>query len=198
MNKNNQEIEIKIKVADPEALFAKALSLGGVEQKEKEGLERDVMYDDGKGFYDFPKVLRLRTTAHGNLITYKEKNADSDTSTYLVRTEIESHIDDAAAIDQIVRKLGFFPYRIKEKYRKEILLGDLVIEFHKMPFIGDYIEIEGEREDIKKILSNLDLHESDGINKDYSGLFYDFCEAHDLSKEIPMTFEEEKKHDLQK
>lgn len=192
-----QEIEIKLKIGDPETLFKKILGIGGIELKSKEGLERDVMYDDGRGFYDYPKVLRLRTTSHGNFLTYKEKNEHSDRDSFLVRTELETQVGDAKITDQILSKLGFFPYRIKEKYRREISFDGLVIEFHKMPFIGDFIEVEGEKEGIKRLLSKLELDFNQGINKDYSALHYEFCDARGLSRETPMTFEAERSY-LQK
>jgi predicted adenylyl cyclase CyaB len=198
MNKDNQEIEIKIKLEDSEALFKKALELGGEELKDKEGLEHDVMYDDGKGFYDFPKVLRLRTAPFGNLLTYKEKNPKSDHKNFLIRTEIETFINDPKAMDEILQKLGFFPYRIKEKYVKKIKLGDFVLEFHKMAFLGDFLEIEGEEIHVDAMLGKLRLSVGLGINRDYSALFYEYCDQNGLSRETPMTFEEEKTHHLQK
>jgi predicted adenylyl cyclase CyaB len=198
MNKNNQEIEIKIKIGDPESLFKLAVFLGGEELKEKEGLEHDVMYDDGHGFYDFPKVLRLRTAPFGNLLTYKEKNKDSDQDNYLIRTEIETFIKDPVALNLIIEKLGYKQYRVKEKYVRKVKLEGLVVEFHKLPFIGDYIEIEGDKSEIEKILEKLGLNVNQGINKDYSELYYEFCEMNGLDTNTPQTFDEEKKYGLQK
>jgi predicted adenylyl cyclase CyaB len=192
-----QEIEIKVKVSEGEDLFQKALDMSGVELKEKEGLERDVMYDDGKGFYDFPKVLRLRTTNHGNFLTYKEKNEDSDKDSFLVRTELETEVKNGEITDLILRKLGFTPYRVKEKQRREIKIDNIVVEFHKMPFLGEFIEIEGAKPEIENILKKLDIDLERGINKDYSHLFYEYCDSMNLPRETPMTFEEESKH-LQK
>ena len=190
MNQNNQEIEIKIKIENAESLFQKVISLGGKELKDKEGLETDVMYDDGKGFFDDFKVLRIRTAPSGNLLTYKEKTKDSDQDNFLVRTEIQTFIEDPKAMDEIIQKLGFVPHVTKQKYIRLIELDGLVIEFHKMPFTGDFIEIEGEPEEIKKILDKIGLKESEGINRDHTSLFFEYCDAHGLSRTTPQTFDE--------
>ncbi|HYE22626.1 MAG TPA: class IV adenylate cyclase [Verrucomicrobiae bacterium] len=198
MNNNNQEIEIKLKLSDPEVVFKNALELGGKELKEKEGLEHDVMYDDGKGFFDAFKVLRIRTAPFGNLLTYKEKNEHSDQDNFLVRTEIETFIEDPKAMDQILRKLGYVPHVEKDKYVKKIEIDGLVIEFHKLPFIGDFIEIEGERELVSSLVRKIGLDPNQGIGIDYSSLFENYCKEHgwDFHK-VPHTFDEENKH-LQK
>ncbi len=193
MNKNNQEIEIKIKITDSEALFRKALSLGGQELKDKEGLETDVMYDDGNGFFDSHKVLRIRTAPFGNLLTYKEKNQVSDNDNFLVRTEIETFIDDPKAMDLIIQKLGFVPHVTKQKYVRKIKIDDLILEFHKLPFIENFIEIEGEKNQIISLLKKLGLDESQGIGRDYSTLFFEFCDLNNLAFTTPQTFEQEKK-----
>ncbi|MBX4204908.1 MAG: class IV adenylate cyclase [Candidatus Doudnabacteria bacterium] len=191
MNKDNQEIEIKIKLDDPEALYERALSFGGEELKEKEGLEHDVMYDDGKGFFDAFKVLRLRTAPFGNLLTYKEKNQGSDQDHFLVRTEIETYVTDAKAMDEIIQKLEFVPYRIKEKYVRKIRLQEMILEFHKLPFIGEFIEIEGDKADVEKMVNKLNLDINSGINRDYTSLFHEYCDDHNLPRITPQTFEAE-------
>lgn len=198
MNKDNREIEIKIKIEDPEVLLKKILELGGIELEDKEGLEHDVMYDDGKGFYDAHKVLRLRTTPFGNLLTYKEKTSESDHKSLLIRTEIETFIKNAETMDQIIRKLGFFPYRVKDKYVRKINLDNLILEFHKLPFIGDFLEIEAEETELTKVLEKINFSMESGINQDYGTLFYNYCKQKNLPSDTPMTFEEEKKHGLQK
>lgn len=194
MNHNNEEIEIKIKISDPEQLYQKVISLGGKELKEKAGLETDVMYDDGKGFFDAHKVLRIRTTDHGNLLTYKEKNQDSDKDNFMVRTEIQTGFDDSKAMHEIISKLGFVPHVTKQKIIRKVELDNLVVEFHKLPFIGDFIEIEGDKQEVVKLIEKFGLKESDGINKDYTALFFDYCDEHGLSHEIPQSFDEEAKH----
>ena len=193
----HQEIEIKIKLPDAEALKKKVEALGG--KKSLEGLEYDVMYErkDGNFFHEH-KTLRLRKHPKGNLLTYKERMPDRNHSNLLERTEIQTWVTDYEATDQILQKLGYAPYRIKEKYCVHYELDGFEIEFHRLPMLGDFVEIEAEEEKLKMILDKLGLKMEQGINKDYSSLYFDYCKANGMSLDAPNTFEEEKKYHLQK
>jgi predicted adenylyl cyclase CyaB len=197
MNTSGKEIEIKIKIEDPEKLFQKILDMGGKEVKEDGGFERDIMYDDGKGFFDAHKVLRLRKAPYGNLLTYKEKFAKTDHKNLLERVELQTKVSDYEAVDSIIKKIGFVPYRIKEKNAKYVRFIGHAVEFHALPFLGSFIEIEGNEMGIKNVLEKIGLNFNDGINKDYTALFMEFCAQKGILESTPQTFEEEKKY-LQK
>lgn len=192
---NTKEIEIKIKLNDAEAVIGKALSLGAKFLPEESGFEKDVMYEkEGGNFFHEHKTLRLRQTPFGNLLTYKEKLPEGKHKFLLQRLEIQTKFEDYEAMDKILGKLGYFPYKIKEKESAHYLLDGLKLEFHKMPFLGNFLEIEGEEERLKDVLKKLGLNFEQGINKDYSGLFFIFCDEHGIDKSTPQTFEEEKKY----
>ena len=191
---DNREIEVKIKLSNAADIISRAESLGAVKKPDGEGLERDVMYDDGKGFFDAHRVLRLRVGPSGNYITYKEKLKETEHAHLLRRVEIETKVSDPEQTDLLFKALGFTPHRIKEKITNKFLLDGLVLEFHKLPFIGDFMEIEGSEDQLKNFLPKLGLGIEQGINNDYTGLFYEYCDDHGLSRELPQTFEEEKKH----
>lgn len=193
MNKDNKEIEVKIKLPNKVEFLDKLESLGA--KKISEFFSHDEMYDDGKGFFDAQKVLRVRTYGHGReaLVTYKEL-LDKPTHDFLLeRKEIETTVSDAQKIQELFEHLGYKPYRIKEKKQVNYELEGLKIEVHTLPFLGDFIEIEASEEELKEILPKIGFKVSDGINNDYSGLFFAYCDQHNLSRETPQTFEEEKK-----
>lgn len=187
-----KEIEIKIKIDDRDALIKKVKSLGGkiIEQ----GTQYDTMYDDGKGFYDTPKVLRLRRKLNSKFqLTYKEKLPEVHNPHMLERLEIQTEVKNYEAMDLIIQKLGFFAHRVKEKKFVNYLLDGLKIEFHNMPFMGDFIEIESaDSVHLTKVLNQIGLNVSMGINKDYSALFDEYCKQHNLPEDTPCTFEKEK------
>jgi adenylate cyclase, class 2 len=193
-----KEIEIKIKLDDREALIKKVEELGGKRVIEDEGLVYDVLYNNAAGDFNSGnyqgKHLRLRRAPYGNRLTYKEKNNDKEHHFLLNRTEIEVGVGDFEKTDLILQKLGFFPHRYKEKQNVEYQLDGFRLEFHKMPFLGNFLEIEAEESELKKILPKLGLKIEQGINQGYHKLFYEYCEQHGWSIETPMTFEEEKKH----
>lgn len=194
MTDNNQEIEIKIKLSNLVALRQKVLDMGATIVHPRT-FERDVMYDDGRGFFAAPKVLRLRQYEDGRaLLTYKELLNEKKHEHLLERTEIQAWVTDASEIDKIIQKLGFFPYRIKEKYAEHLKLDGFEIEFHTLPFIGDYMEIEATEELLQKILPRLGFGVADGVNNDYTGIFEEFCQSAGIPMGVPQTFEEEKKY----
>ena len=187
---NNQEVEIKIKIDDPKALIAKTESLGG--KKLREELQHDVMYDDGKGFFDAENCLRLRTIpGHSAYLTLKNKPGNHDY--LLTRKELETEVGSAETMDLILRDLGFFPHRIKEKQAIYYDLDSVHIRFDKMPFLGDFIEIEAEESAIEKIVAKLGLDLKAGISTDYTTLFHNYLKEHRLPLETPQTFDEEKR-----
>lgn len=186
-----QEIEIKIKLDDAEALKKKVQASGG--KKLREELQHDVMYDDGKGFFDAENCLRLRfIPSEGWYLTLKNKPSSHDY--FLTRKELETKIDSGDVMDLILRDLGFTPYRIKEKQAIYYDLNGVHLRFDKMPFLGDFIEIETEEDKIKKIVGQLGLNLNQGTSKDYTTLFHEFLKTNGLPPEIPQTFEEEKKY----
>lgn len=194
MTDDNQEIEIKIKLKDAGALRRKVMDMGATIVHPRT-FERDVMYDDGKGFFEAPKVLRLRQFEDGRaLLTYKEPLPGEKHQHLLERTEIQVWVTDAQEMDKIIQKLGFFPYRIKEKYAEHVKLKGFELEFHTLPFIGDFLEIEAAEEKLEEFLPTLGFSLGDGINNDYTGLYETYCETVGIPMGVPQSFEEEKKY----
>lgn len=185
-----KEIEIKIKLDDAEALIKKVEGLGG--KKLKEEFQHDVMFDNGKGFFDGENCLRLRFIPDDSwYLTLKNK--PSDHGYLLTRKELETKIEDGEIMDLILRDLGFFPHRIKEKNATYYDLDGVHVRFDRMPFLGDFIEIEAAEDEIKKIVERLGLSLDQGINTDYTSLFHKFLKERNCPLETPQTFEEEKK-----
>lgn len=192
-----KEIEIKIKLEDRDALIKKVESLGGQKIIKDEGMAYDVMYDDNEHNYatgnKTGKLLRLRKAPYGNRLTYKEKLSETDHEHLLQRTEIEVSVSDFEKMDLILKNLGFTPVAIKEKYNMHYRLDGFVLEFHRLPFLGDFLEIEGEEIELQKILPKLGLTMDQGINKGYYKLFAEYCAENNLPNKTPCTFEEEQK-----
>ena len=187
-----KEIEIKIKLDDRDALIKKVAALGG--KLADRGIQHDIIYDDGKGFYDAHKVLRLRKLNQKVQLAYKEKLSKTDDAHMLERVEIQTEVENYEAMDLIIKQLGFFPHREKEKKFIDYLLDGLKIEFHTLPFLGEFMEIESaDQIHLVKILNQLGLDISMGINRDYSTLFAEYCKKNNLPNDTPCTFEEEQK-----
>ena len=194
-----KEIEIKIKLDDPTGLMRKVEKLGG--KKMGQYHEHDVMYDNASGNFNtgYPesKQLRLRKSEEGNFLTYKEKLKGEEHNHILQRTEIETTVEDFETMDTILKRLGFRPYKVKEKIAIDYTLDGFTVEFHKLPFLGDFLEIEASEKQLEEFLPKLGLAIDQGINKSYNSLFDDYCKQHGLPQGSQLTFEEEKKRGLQ-
>jgi predicted adenylyl cyclase CyaB len=192
MKDKMQEIEIKIKLDVSDSLIKKVEDMGGV--KTYESLEHDVYYDNDSGFYESGQVFRLRTEAAGNLLTYKGPLKDDPN--LLQREEIQTYVTDEKAIKLIIERLGFRPKYVKEKKVTYYKLLGFQLEFHTVPFLGDFLEIENEEDKLREFLPTLGLSLRQGIPKGYHSLFEEYKREKGLPN-LELTFDEEKRHHLQ-
>lgn len=165
------ETEVKIAVADLDAIRER-LEAAGAALRAPRVFERNVRYeDDGGTLTPNEIVLRLRqdTTAR---LTYKAP-PDPDTATAAnVRTRFEAEVtvSDFDTMDIILRRLGFRPYVVYEKYRTTYRLGEAEVVLDEMPF-GPFIEVEGTADAIERALDTLGLADAPRILESYLVLF---------------------------
>lgn len=161
------ETEIKLYVADLDAVAARITAAGGVLAAPRV-FERNVRYDTPDMHMTRAGiVLRLREDSRVRL-TYKGPGAlDGDA---LTRTEIEVTVDDFERMDAILRELDYVPYVVYEKYRTTYRLDDAEIVLDEMPF-GNFVEIEAPAEVIRAMLVRLDLGGHPRLAASYMQLF---------------------------
>jgi adenylate cyclase class 2 len=161
------ENEVKIHVPDLDIVAARLVAAGAVLTAPRV-FERNVRYENGdQTFSPQGIVLRLRQDARVRL-TYKESGTVKDGA--LERFEAEVTVDDFDTMDLILRRLGFQPFVVYEKYRTTYHLGAAEIVLDEMPY-GHFIEIEAETSVIDATLSALGLQDSPRILMSYLNLF---------------------------
>jgi adenylate cyclase class 2 len=161
------ENEVKIHVPDLDIVAARLVAAGAVLTAPRV-FERNVRYENGdQTFSPQGIVLRLRQDARVRL-TYKESGTVKDGA--LERFEAEVTVDDFDTMDLILRRLGFQPFVVYEKYRTTYHLGAAEIVLDEMPY-GHFIEIEAETNVIDATLSALGLQDSPRILMSYLNLF---------------------------
>src|SRR5690554_2537277 len=149
------ETEVKIAVADLDAIRQRQEAAGAALRAPRV-FERNVRYEDAAGTLT-PNdiVLRLRQDATARL-TYKAP-PDADTAlaeNVRTRFEAEVTVSDFDTMDIILRRLGFVPYVVYEKYRTTYRLGAAEVVLDEMPF-GPFIEVEGTASAIDQALDAL-------------------------------------------
>jgi predicted adenylyl cyclase CyaB len=89
-------------------------------------------------------VLRLRLDGHGAQLTLKGPASWEETTK--VRSELETRLESAEVMQEILERLGYSANRRYQKMREEWRLGAVVICLDHTP-IGDFAEFEGQGAD---------------------------------------------------
>jgi adenylate cyclase, class 2 len=189
------EIEIKLKVEDSRVL-KKRLKECGFVMIERRHFESNIVFD----FHDFRlrrsrSLLRLRTEGSCNLLTFKGPPQASDS--YKIRTEIETRLEGAAALQQILEVLGLRPVFRYEKYRtayaesrrRKVETSPLLV-FDETP-MGRYIELEGPMRWIDRAARRLGYQKRDYITASYAALYLNHCRENAI-KPGDMVFQSDK------
>jgi len=180
------ETEVKIAVADLDAIRER-LEAAGATLRAPRVFERNVRYEDEAGSLTPNEiVLRLRQDTVARL-TYKAPPDPAAATAANVRTRFEAEVtvSDFDTMDIILRRLGFRPYVVYEKYRTTYWLGEAEVVLDEMPF-GLFIEVEGAPDAIERALGALGLADAPRIFESYLVLFERVkaalkLDAHDLT-----------------
>jgi adenylate cyclase class 2 len=166
---SEREVEIKLRVADVSAVRAALARAGAVLARERH-FEDNVLFDDRQGsLRSAGTVLRLRTTPHGGVLTFKGPREDSDGMKS--REERESAVDDPGALRVILKRLGYRPVFRYQKYRETWRHREQEVEVDETP-IGAFLEIEGDPEGIHAVAAELGYGRADYVTDSYVALFF--------------------------
>jgi adenylate cyclase class 2 len=172
-----KEIEIKFALDDEKKMIGRLLALGA--RKVSEGLEHNVIFDNGE-LRDKGMLLRLRRTGSGkNVLTFKSGGKIAE---FKEREEIEVEIGDFGKAREILEKLGYETWWIYEKERTDFVLGSAKISLDRLPF-GTFMEIEGGEAEIRSAMTRLGLDPKKGTTKTYLELYQDYCKEKGIEME---------------
>lgn len=165
------EIEVKIALGDVESLdeilkkYSKRLKTRG-----SKAYQCDEYFDTENEFLkrqDF--TVRLRTVNQDMFLAIKGPRMYIDDKIHK-RLELEFKVHDKEDIHNQIKRHSLKATTIIEKYRWTFKSGDVRILIDKLPFIGNFIEIEGPYESIKHVISLLGLNEDNAVPKNYTEL----------------------------
>ncbi|RPH52214.1 MAG: class IV adenylate cyclase [Desulfobacteraceae bacterium] len=168
--KDNQEYietEVKFLITEASSLREKIISIGAVSVGNF--FETNIRYDDkNKSLFKNKSLLRLRKDVKTTL-TFKSRPPVIDNRFKIMR-ELEVEVSDFSVANQILESLGFMKIQIYEKWRETLVTGNTNFCIDKMPY-GDFLEIEGQKEEIIKYSSLLGLDWERRITINYIELF---------------------------
>ena len=173
------EIEIKFYISDIDEIRKKIRSAGA--DWKSGGFESNIRFDDqSMRLTRERKLLRLRQDS-GCRMTVKTPSEDADAGFKIFR-ELEVTVGDLKTMTAILGELGYFPRQIYEKERETYRFKQTDLCLDTLPF-GHFLEIEGEKDDIRIAAEALSLNWDERMTANYLSLF----DA--LRKQLHLPFE---------
>ncbi len=169
----NYETEVKIYLDSVEAIHDR-LQENGAQLVRERTYERNVRYDvSDNTLTSRGVVIRLREDDSVKL-TYKEPGTIE--RGIITREELEVEVSSFDTMQAILGKFGYAPSMLYEKYRTIYFWHDTHIMLDELPY-GNFIEVEGNREDIEWVLDSIGLTHAERREDSYAKLF-DYVKHH--------------------
>ena len=179
------EVEVKARINDINSCISTFLDNGFVKEKYVE--EIDTYYNSKlHDFRENDEALRLRESkdlVSGKkeaFITYKGKKLDTVS---MARKELESAVEMADVVKQILESIGFEPVIPVEKTRVSLVKGNITACIDDVKGLGGFLELEiivkdeSLREtalkDIEAVLGIAGLSMKDTVRKSYLSMLED-------------------------
>jgi adenylate cyclase, class 2 len=169
------EIEIKLRLPGKLGKTRRRLRELGFHIAKSRALESNTLFDNSKRtLRKHGKLIRVRTTNRGRLLTYK---GPSQASKYKKRPELEFDLPNGARIETIFEQMGYHPVFRYEKFRTEYAKrasdgGKILLD--ETP-IGNFVEIEGNPRWIDHTARLLGFSSEDYITRSYGYLYLAYC-----------------------
>lgn len=170
----NQPLETEIKFflqdrQDRERVRKRIIDIGAASRGQV--FETNIRFEDQqKSLLKNRRLLRLRQDSRARL-TLKSDGPDPNERRYKVRRELEVEVSDFGTAKAILEALGYAEEQVYEKWRETLVLPEGP-EFclDTMPY-GEFLEIEGEPDAIRRAADRLGLDWNERILKNYLAIF---------------------------
>jgi adenylate cyclase, class 2 len=172
----NRENEIKLALPDV-STGRRLLRSAAFRLSRPRVFEINVVFDTAdRRIFDSGTLLRLRVVRGKGILTYK--GAPLDSGEHKSREEIESTVEEPAAMRLILERLGYQAVFRYEKFRTEFTRPPEpgVAMLDETP-IGVYLELEGPPRWVDGAARLLGFARKDYITRSYGRLYLDSCAA---------------------
>jgi predicted adenylyl cyclase CyaB len=158
------EIEVKIRTDELQAVRNKLEGMGAQVLQERHR-EDNTLYDyRSRELTKKKQALRLRRRGGRTVLTFK--GAPQPSRRFKVREEFETEVRDEKQARRIFKALGLIPVFEYAKHRTVLRLGRVRLCLDETA-IGNFLEIEGERNRITALLRSLGIPSRAMIKRDY-------------------------------
>ncbi len=162
------EIEIKFKIEESDDIRKRLLKLGGIPQTPYNQTTYGFFSNDSIEKGIFPRIR----DEHGKIILTVKVRPKKKTS-YFERKEYSMEILNSDDGVEVMKSMGYDQVRVFKKNREEWKFDNVEVVLDKLYF-GTYIEIEGSKEEIEKMVKKLNFEKKEKITKAYLGLEDDY------------------------
>jgi len=161
------ETEVKFYLPDIEHIRTRIANLSAVFKGR--ALETNIRFEDAqKTLIQKKSLLRLRKGTKITL-TFKSEPPFKDNQ-FKIFKEFEVEVSDFDIMEHILKSLGFKEEQVYEKWRETYVLGDTHFCLDTMPY-GNFLEIEGKKESIRQLASQIGLLWEKRILLNYLAIF---------------------------
>jgi adenylate cyclase, class 2 len=166
--RTREEIEVKLPASDLSAVRERLVRAGGTLAAARHDESNDLYDDADRRLSGGGRTVRVRRAAGRAILTYK--GAARFEAGARMREERETDVSDPAETEAILRALGLERRFRYEKRREEWQSGSCLVALDETP-IGDFVEIEGAPDEIRKLIVELGLDPSEAIPYSYPELY---------------------------
>ncbi|CAB1061586.1 Adenylate cyclase (EC [Olavius sp. associated proteobacterium Delta 1] len=161
------ETEIKFYLTDLPSIRQRIVDLGA--QSRGRFFESNVRFEDPhRTLRKNQSLLRLRRDQTVKL-TYKSTPPEENNQ-FKIMKELEVEVSDFDTAHLILEALGFHHEQVYEKWRETLVLDQTQFCLDSMPY-GNFLEIEGPKQDIKNFAIQLGLRWDQRILLNYLHIF---------------------------
>jgi len=161
------ELEVKFHLSDIILIRNRILELGA--DFKGRAFETNIRFEDAdKCLFHNKFLLRLRRDTKTTL-TFKSAPPFKDNQ-FKVLKEFEVEVSNFDTMKRILESLGFHEEQVYEKWRETYQIDNTQLCLDTMPF-GDFLEIEGSKENIKQLASRIGLQWPQRILFTYLAIF---------------------------
>ena len=161
------ETEVKFHLTDLPSTRDGIIGLGA--RSRGRYFENNIRFEDaGRTLQKKKSLLRLRQDRKA-ILTYKSTPPEYNDQ-FKILKELEVEVSDFNTAHRILEALGFHQEQIYEKWRETLVLEETSFCLDSMPY-GDFLEIEGPKQEIQKFAARLGLVWSRRILLNYLQIF---------------------------
>ncbi|WP_272699969.1 class IV adenylate cyclase [Desulfovibrio sp. Fe33] len=181
------ECELKYLEADLDELAAKLAAAGAGTSGRY--FEENIVFDrPDRSLKAAGVLLRLRERQGRGVLTVKRLPENPEPSALKIFEEIQTGVDDPAAMGAALGAVGFVPAFRYEKVREKWSHMECVVCLDRLPF-GDFVEIEGEEVKVFACAADLGLDSACTTKATYHGLNLEYRLAKGLEPDDNFVFE---------